>query len=383
MSTVYILGAGFSMPFGYPSSRDLLGQLNKFVRTPGAFDSEWKNKWERCWKELGESKDDAVRCAFEGGNIEELLTILNFRQKLVGNRFSDSTEEFFTNSEKTGVGSIGPAFERRSHNANQLSNEYSEHSNALMEVLRRFFVYRHGYDNAHWEESTYEDMRRFAKYVQPGDTVATFNYDALAERALLHCRKWNPGNGYGFTVPLEHAKNCCVCGGESPVQVLHLHGLVGWYDGEAPLDASSLDAQFLRELGCPCRPVKNINPKYWNVIAPSYIKTYIAPYWDGTKIVELWAMAIQAIQRSSNIVVIGYSLPDADSAAMTLFSSISNKKVDIVNPSVGIRGHVSNLLNTRGNQLGDNSRGNWLDRIPDYDLSAWLNEHESRSHTSS
>lgn len=107
MSTVYILGAGFSMPFGYPSSRDLLGTLNKFAGRRDALDPELKNKWERRWKELDESKDDAVRCAFEGGNIEELFTVLDFHQKLLSNRFSDSTSEWASNMATSGKGLVG------------------------------------------------------------------------------------------------------------------------------------------------------------------------------------------------------------------------------------------------------------------------------------
>jgi hypothetical protein len=379
MSTVYILGAGFSMPFGYPSSRHLLCKLNKFVLTHGAFDSELKNKWERCWIELGESKDDAVRCAFEGRNIEELLTVLDFYQKLKSNRFSDSADEWASTMDTSGKGSVGKENEKRFQRANALSDKYTEHRDTLLKVLQAFFLVRHHQDHANWSDAEYNDLKRFAQRVQPGDTVLTFNYDALAERALLACEKWAPHDGYGFEVNLESKEDPCLCTAYSPVKVLHLHGFIGWYDGASAADPSSLDSDFLANLGCQCKPTDNINSKYPNIIAPSYIKTYVTHYWDGTKVAELWAKAIQAIQDSSKVVIIGYSLPEADSAAMTLFLGISGKTVEVVNPNVPIERNIRNLLEQRCTFVY-HSTGKFLwENVPDYNLSSWLNEQDAQA----
>ena len=379
MSTVYILGAGFSMPFGYPSSRDLLGSLNKFAHTPDALDPELKNKWERCWKELDESKDDAVRCAFEGGNIEELLTVLDFHQKLVSNRFSDNADEWASNKAASGKGPINKENEKRFQQANALSDKYAEHRNALIKVLQHFFLSRHHEDHVKWSEAKYDDLKRFAQRVQPGDTILTFNYDALAERTLFGCGKWTPRNGYGFEVNLESIGDPCPYAANSPVKVLHLHGLIGWFDGELAADVSSLDSTFLAGLGCQCKPTDRINYKYPNIIAPSYIKTYVTPNWDGTKIADLWAKAIQAIRYSSRVVIIGYSLPEADSAAMTLFLGISRKTVEVVNLDAYVERRIRSLLEqiTQKNNFIYHSTGPlpW-DRTPGYDLCAWLNEPE-------
>lgn len=391
MSTVYILGAGFSMPFGYPSSRALLGELNTFADTLNAVDPELKATWQRCWKELKESKDDAVRCAFEGGNIEELFTILDFHQKLVSNRFSDSANEYFQAKKCSGKGSVGKEAEDRFQHANALSDKYTAHRDTLLKVLQAFFLVSHHKDHTKWSSAKYDDLKRFAQQVQPGDAIVTFNYDALAERALLDCGKWTPRNGYGFEVNLESKEDPCTCTAYSPVQVLHLHGFIGWYDGGSAADVSTLDSTFLADLGCQCKPTDRINHKHVNIIAPSYIKTYVTPNWDGTKIAELWGKAIQAIRCSSRVVIIGYSLPEADSAAMTLFLGISGKTVEVVNPEVHIERHIRDML--EGNLLEpleprctfvyhSTGKFSW-ENIPDYNLSSWLNEQEAHETQSS
>ncbi len=379
MSTVYILGAGFSMSFGYPSSRALLGELNTFADTLNAVDPELKATWQRCWKELKESKDDAVGCAFEGGNIEELLTVLDSYQKLAINCFLESAAEYIDTKKTSGTGSIGTENEQRSHKVRALSDKYAAHRNTLVIVLQKFFLDCHKKDHANWSDAKYSDLKRFARCVQPNDTILTFNYDALAERALLDCGKWTPRNGYGFEVNLESKEDPCLCTAYSPVKVLHLHGFIGWYDGAFAADPSSLDSDFLANLGCQCKPTDNINSKYPNIIAPSYIKTYVTHYWDGTKVAELWAKAIQAIQDSSKAVIIGYSLPEADSAAMTLFLGISGKTVEVVNPNVPIERNIRNLLEQRCTFVY-HSTGKFLwENVPDYNLSSWLNEQDAQT----
>lgn len=376
MSTVYILGAGFSMPFGYPSSRDLLGEFNTFAGESNAIGLELKEAWKRCWEDLKESKDDAVRCAFEGGNIEELFTVLDSYQKLAINCFLESAAEYMGTKKTSGTGSIGTENEQRSQKARALSAKYAAHRHTLVKVLQEFFLDRHKKDHANWSDAKYSNLKRFARCVQPNDTILTFNYDALEERALLDCGKWTPHDGYGFEVNLESA-DPRLCTTDSPVKVLHLHGFIGWYDGEFASDPSSLDSDFLANLGCQCKPTDNINSKYPNIIAPSYIKTYVTQYWDGTKVTELWTKAIQAIRCSSKIVIVGYSLPEADSAAMTLFLGVSGKTVEVVNPAAHIERNIRRLIEQRCTFVYHSTGKFPWENTPDYNLSSWLNEQEA------
>lgn len=205
----------------------------------------------------------------------------------------------------------------------------------------------------------------------------------------------------------------CRCNASLSVQVLHLHGCIGWCDvppynlkreqeflahrGGAidfglfapvpPNTEISLDPDFLKELGCHCKDASLSRTYTSNAsrifVWPSYIKEYGPITSDGRNFTAIWAKAIQAIQQSSKVVTIGYSLPDADSATMTLFLGMSGKTVEVVNRNWHVERRIKELLESSNSFI--NHPKPWKPGAPppDYDLSAWLNAQEVQATQSS
>lgn len=160
------------------------------------------------------------------------------------------------------------------------------------------------------------DYQRFARdIVVPDDCVLTFNCDVSLEPHLMSEGKWRLGDGYGFT--MEGFEN------QSPVKMFKLHGSVNWrfpagWNGRPRIDSS--DIAFLGYPGCA-------DPRYSGPIAdtqgtmilPARCKRFFVEssfgqwhndLWDG-----LWHQATQALNRSDEIVICGYSLPEYDERA--------------------------------------------------------------------
>ena len=71
----------------------------------------------------------------------------------------------------------------------------------------------------------------------------------------------------------------------------------------------------------------------------------------------LWTRACEYLHEAENITICGYSLPDTDSLAMSLFGNLSNtrlKRVTVIDPDPSILQRWRDLLiNNR------NSRAQW------------------------
>lgn len=187
----------------------------------------------------------------------------------------------------------------------------NSHRPALIAAIRMWFekIRRH---EAH-------DYALFAReVVAPGDCVLTFNYDVSLEPHLMSQGKWRLGDGYGFE--MEGFEN------QSPIKMLKLHGSVNWrfpvgWNGRPLIDSSEIAF-----LGYPGR----IDPLYSHpipnadgtMILPTrckqfYSQTSLGPlhkeFWDC-----LWLQAARGLQRSDDVLICGYSLPEFDKRACEL-----------------------------------------------------------------
>jgi hypothetical protein len=60
---------------------------------------------------------------------------------------------------------------------------------------------------------------------------------------------------------------------------------------------------------------------------------------------NLWKLAAASLRHAEEIIVIGYSLPEPDSAALSLFlTNCDRDRVTIVNPSVSANHRLRTLL---------------------------------------
>lgn len=157
------------------------------------------------------------------------------------------------------------------------------------------------------------------KHLQPDDSIVTFNYDPLLEIAVRHVAReqgsqlrWYEGDGYGVRVipmgaPPQEVQ------GQSNVLVLKLHGSVDWLyrTGEAPKPPfSALRAipESFRGQGVIVHD--GMRPM---IVPPLPIKNY-----EQMGVAQLWARAEEALNDASGVTLIGYSLPESDTAAREL-----------------------------------------------------------------
>lgn len=196
----------------------------------------------------------------------------------------------------------------------------------------------------HFDEVANNDAylyRMFAEKVCVGDEVLiTFNYDVSLEAELRKAGKWEVGDGYGFRLGDSGTP-------PSPVRVLKLHGSTSWIDilfggsrggdfgavgPDGPLGARPLIMpKYFRFFGYEAHIG---DPKFrgggssrhGSLILPARSKKFDSrdPFWR-----HLWGQAEAALAKSSEIVVIGYSLAPADERARRLLLQCGNKNASV------------------------------------------------------
>jgi hypothetical protein len=342
---VYVVGAGVSCQVGYPLGHSLFSTVDSYIRGRGASldRKDYAEEWPKACRWLECNRDSLVRAAYITGNIENIFTALDFARELRGEGHS-KVARAVRKSDQGGAIDL----EAKSMRIDRQTELHLRYSCILRWALVKFFQKRHQDDHKSFQtrDTGWQLLRRFGERVQPGDVVVTFNYDATLERVLLEQGKWMPSEGYGLgcitLVPRGNKPHCLPSAG-SAVPILHLHGSFGWYTNFSPSHASgtyiSLSTEFLGGLGIEAEDVTwNDNPARSNpshvdpiVIHPSFFKDYNDWAQYGA-LPELWRKAAEALRAANRIYVVGYSLPPADSAALTfLVTNSDRKKVTIVN----------------------------------------------------
>jgi hypothetical protein len=150
-----------------------------------------------------------------------------------------------------------------------------------------------------------EFHQTLASTLESGDSVISFNYDCLIDEALRSNggRRWDPERGYGLDLS-EGADFWKQWGGgpdaKKPIKLLKLHGSLNWdRTGET---ICLLDAPYERESAA-------------GAIVPPLGRKPVAeePY------LHAWRAARTAVKSAERLIVIGYSLPDADHLVRALF----------------------------------------------------------------
>ena len=181
--------------------------------------------------------------------------------------------------------------------------------------------------------------RQFAEQVvAPGDIVISFNYDISLEAELRSAGKWHIGDGYGFLLGDAITP-------ASPTRMLKLHGSTSWIDilfgGRRGVGAVGPDGplgprpvvlpQYFEFLQYPSQtkdPRFNGGgaSRHGSMVLPARNKDFSARrrFWDS-----LWLQASDALGQASEIAIIGYSLPLADTRARDLLFQAGNKDASV------------------------------------------------------
>jgi len=354
---VYVLGAGVSYGAGYPLGNKLFDEVDNFVRIE---QSELSAEWDKICLWLKSNPDPLIAESYRRRQFEYLFTILDLASKLSVENLIDAYHAYKSNKITSNSNAVYRSFSK-------LTQNYSEYSNVLRLALENYLKYMHDCDHGEGRASQWHELRGFAERLEPSDMVITFNYDATLERLLLKQGVWSPRNGYGFELVFQQSGDDTTPARipHSQITILHLHGAVGWYDKPifrneadlppqgfvarndltpAPLEtAVALAPNFLRSLGLgyvdasmPKEPVD----KTELFLYPSFLKDY-----ESRPFVKLWRLAADALRQANEVIIIGYSLPEPDSAALSLFvTNCEREKVTIVNPSVSANYRLRNLL---------------------------------------
>lgn len=151
--------------------------------------------------------------------------------------------------------------------------------------------------------------RSLAKLLKPGDTIINFNYDCLADDALLHfCPFWHPVTGHGF----EFSD---IFGGALPdkakifpskVLLLKPHGSVTFR-----YKITDNKETLIRLVGLAkgIQPLPMPMAGGWElfIVAPSSFKSGHQEYMRN-----ILSLMKRKIQRAKELTVIGYSFPSND-----------------------------------------------------------------------
>jgi hypothetical protein len=359
---VYVLGAGVSKDVGYPLGGELLDAVDLFVKTHQREINRFPYaEWPSLCQRLTDNENILIRQAYRLAHFEHLLTVLD-HYELLGIEFILRYMATRKNDPKLPQ-HIEKEFD--THQDHIKSN--SQDRDLLLSALAEFLQYRHHEDQLSFGSTGWSDLQLFAKKLQKGDVVITFNYDSCVERVLVSDGKWSPKNGYGFQVEFIGKSPP-----ESEIIILHLHGATGWYASpifEKDRDIS-LDPVFLSNLGLDYldSTLTELSNEAEIIIYPTYMKTYELGGRSDNALVNLWRLAGKALREANKISIVGYSLPQADSAARALLATNCDPNIiEIVNRDVSTIQRLSELL-----------RGRTITRPTPLSFGEWVKNVEAR-----
>lgn len=327
----FILGAGFSKPAGMPLATDLLPLIIDELDHLDEM-KEWLNHLRE-------------RLAWLSRNGQEPLPIrLNIEEVFHLAHFDIEVHRLRQHLASVGRGD-GPGTPWRVAESIEAWLSYME------DALRDVILDRQ-------DKCNMEPILRWAGAVQPQDTVLTFNYDTLAERALAENNKaWS----HGFS---REGRGIPVC---------KLHGSIDWIVAHRLDKFSKLDLLFDKENlnrredsedrksdedllpgDDPPNPPIQVEDdcRLWRCRTPEQLRTWIETR-DVQQVPEgacertvgiaglgaykqlhqipglgvVWAGAMQALSEADVAVVVGFSMSDFDMMAQMQFAEVARTRI--------------------------------------------------------
>lgn len=270
MRRCYVLGAGFSKPFGFPLAseltREVLAKMKKLSvgwMMPGS-----KEAYECHAKTLYPSRD-FKKC---WPDLEDLVTVL---------------DELAT-------------FDSQIRGGAALDNQYPLAEKMKSDLLHILWLYLYDCQRACTSRSIAVVEDFVQKACTRGDRVISFNWDLLLEVA---CKRRNLSVSYN-------------AGGEGTLHVSKPHGSLNIFS--IPKGDTLSRSAFSEEMVDGDKVILMLkDPESLNEIPPGRKGSMIVPPNARKQYSEHWLQlqwkrAVEMVRESDEVVVLGYSLPEAD-----------------------------------------------------------------------
>lgn len=198
MNNIFIIGAGFSKPAGYPLGQELFAEIIKEAKR---LNPKEVNLYENILK-------------------PDIDNFLEYKVKTTHSKFTEDKIDF---EEFVSYLDVQHILDLRG------SDTWSEEGNRSQILIRNLIakVFHRCWKNI--EKETFEIYKNFASRLQPADYVLTFNYDTLLERA---CEAQNiPYRLYPTRFKsIRPSVGIVAAEDRNEVVILKMHGSIDWFD---------------------------------------------------------------------------------------------------------------------------------------------------------
>jgi len=205
-----------------------------------------------------------------------------------------------------------------------------------------------------WLTTLVKYWRRFE------ESVITFNYDVLVERAYMHtCTTEGDDTRFAadlYAIPLAPlaTRGSSIIGGgrTQSFKLLKLHGSTNWYySGPGAGLSDTIYDSGLYEQHWPASGNDLVDPdvdeltadKTPLLIPPVAVKT---TFYENSALRVQWQAAARAISEADEVVLMGFSVPTTDLLVRELIATNlpKNAEVVVVNKDVDLPDHLASVL---------------------------------------
>lgn len=288
--TVFILGAGASVPAGAPIMRDFLDKAEDLRRSDTFLDSKTVEAFRAVFAGIAQLQPVFAKSYIDRDNLEAVFVAFEMAKLL---------------------GRLGQLEDRE-----EVGRLPGMLVHVIVKTLERTIQYpvRNG---TIYPNSTYELLAQYL-VEHPGDAaVLTFNYDWALEHALACCSR-------GTLV------DYCLGNGRAgaklaPIPVLKLHGSLNWFPGQAADEVSVVTIGGLISGRSGSETVTHLDLSTAGGTSPGAAEPIIVPPTVNKgehrqRLAPVWQAAARELKDAEEIGIIGFSLPPTDEFFRYLFA---------------------------------------------------------------
>lgn len=295
---VFVLGAGASAFAGYPLASGLFDFLRELKSHDSGVQQIANSVLGKLYDASSNFERRVIRGAATGPSLESLLTYLDLYGSFKGAPFD-----------------VNPW---RADDTDMVHRLVAQRFLGYQRDLALLAGGNHAVNRVHADPKGIERVSEaWAKVVQPGDVIISFNWDLLHEGIFWRAGLWSYRDGYGFQ-----------CGNQgrfdpiSKILLLKLHGSVNWVQASENSEISEIAnvSDFFPD-SADLETREHFHQSQTDSGRRLVLPTYIKDVSANPALLGLWTKAHQIIANANELLIIGYSLNPADIAARLLIGT--------------------------------------------------------------